>query len=126
MENFDHFRQIWLGSENKLYTRIYKKLSWIFFSEYSVPYLHSSRIKKVKTRHSHLKHIYRFLEGIQKPETFNYFKKLLRWLYILKFTNLLKSKSRAYSLFYKQRRQFKVEILFPRFTHLLQFNAMPF
>ena len=31
LENFDHFRQIWDGNENKLYTRIYKKLSWIFF-----------------------------------------------------------------------------------------------
>lgn len=73
MENFDHFQNAWTSSK-KIYTKLYKKLSWVFFEENAIPYVLGSRIKS-KTRFSHLKHVYRFLEGIQKPQTFNYFKK---------------------------------------------------
>ena len=76
VENFEHFKKAWTGN-NKLFKRIYKKLSFLFFSEHSVPYILSSRIRKQKTKRSHLKHLYRFIEGIKNPETFTYFKKVL-------------------------------------------------
>ena len=55
--------------------RVYRELSWKFMTEQAIPYILSSRIKKSETKISHLKHLYRFLEGIQNPDYFTYFKK---------------------------------------------------
>jgi len=45
----------------RLFTRVYKKLCWDFYTENAIPYVLSSRIKKSQTRNSHLRYIYRFL-----------------------------------------------------------------
>jgi len=48
----------------------------MFYNETAIPYVLSSRMKNAKTKMSHLKYIYRFLEGIQNPLEFSYFKKI--------------------------------------------------
>lgn len=70
---------MWGESEHKhgkLFRRLYKKLCWKFYTEAAIPYVLTSRMRDAKTKVSHLKYVYRFLEGLKNPEDFSYFKKV--------------------------------------------------
>jgi len=67
---------VWQGDHHHaIYTRLYRELCWRFYSEEAACYVLSSRMKNEGTRNTHLKYIYRFLEGLADPEDFYYFKK---------------------------------------------------
>lgn len=76
LENFQQFKQVWTGdASSRVYTRLYRELCWDFYTEEAVCYVLSSRMKNEMTKVTHLKYIYRFLEGIVAPSNFYYFKK---------------------------------------------------
>lgn len=75
LEKFEHYKGVWKNEKNELFKRVYRHLSWEFLTEEAIPYILSSRIKRWETKNSHLRHLYRFLEGIRDPDSFTYFKK---------------------------------------------------
>ena len=42
--------------------------------ENAVPYIINSRIKNRETKKAHIRYLYRFLEGVESPQGFFYFK----------------------------------------------------
>lgn len=76
LENFQQFKQVWSGEAGcRVYTRLYRELCWDFYSEEAACYVLNSRMKNELTKTTHLKYIYRFLEGLVSPGEFYYFKK---------------------------------------------------
>lgn len=77
LDNFQQFKRVWQGDERQpeVYTRLYRELCWQFYRDEAACYVLSSRMKNEGTRATHLKYIYRFLEGLTNPEDFYYFKK---------------------------------------------------
>lgn len=67
---------MWSSDElNLVFRRVYRELCFKFYIECAIPYVLSSRMKNENTKLSHLRYIYRFLEGIKDPFSFSYFKK---------------------------------------------------
>ena len=76
LEKFEDFRKVWMSPLNVPFGRVYKELCYRFYMRHAVPYVLSSRMRDAKTKHSHLRYIFRFLEGLQNPEDFSYFQKI--------------------------------------------------
>lgn len=58
-----------------MFGRVYRELCYRFYMEHAVPYVLSSRMRDTQTKQSHLRYIFRFLEGLERPEDFTYFHK---------------------------------------------------
>lgn len=67
MEKFEHFKEVWMNEPNAAFRRVYKQLCYTFYVESAIPYILASRMKNDATKFSHLKYLYRFLEGLQNP-----------------------------------------------------------
>ena len=79
LEKFEDFKEVWSSeSVNLVFRRVYRELCFRFYQECAIPYVLSSRMKNEATKLSHLRYVYRFLQGIKDPYQFTYFKKLDR------------------------------------------------
>ena len=78
LEKFDDFKIVWNDDRNRTFTKVYRYLCFRFYRECAIPYVLVSRMKSVETKLSHLRYIYRFLQGLKDPGEFNYFKKIYR------------------------------------------------
>ena len=76
LEKFDDFKVVWNDERNRAFRRVYRELCYRFYKESAVPYVLISRMRSQETKLSHLRYIFRFLQGLKDPEEFNYFKKI--------------------------------------------------
>ena len=78
LEKFDDFKVVWNDHRNRAFTNVYRELCFRFYRECAIPYVLVSRMKSIETKLSHLRYMYRFLQGLKDPGEFNYFKKIDR------------------------------------------------
>ena len=76
LEKFDDFKAVWSEDKNKVFKKVYREICYKFYRENAIPYVLASRMKCTETKLSHLRYIFRFLQGLKNPEDFTYFKKL--------------------------------------------------
>lgn len=63
---------------NLVFRKVYRELCFKFYQEYAIPYVLNSRMKNENTKLSHLRYVFRFVQGLKDPYQFTYFKKLDR------------------------------------------------